>query len=1045
MDVTTINREQARKRAVEESMRADMKQHADKLIQGFEKLEDRHAKRAIWELFQNAIDISDHCEVIIELQENSIKFSHNGKPFDSNTLSCLIKQVSSKSPENNTEEVGQYGTGFISTHSFGKRILVSGSMQVEDCYIPLENFEIDRVADNSDQLINKLTEQQQRVFDLIENGEMTQERAPLTTFSYKLTTDLEKENAHKAIQSLPVILPVVMRLNKKLQSVIVNEQDDRTTTYTKGETTMENGVSKTMILVNDNPTNVFSLVSDDNEIVIVLPLREMKIATIPEDSLSRLFLYYPLIDTEDFGFNFIIHSKRFAPTEPRDGVHLKSNNAQVQEKETMNRNLLDKASEMIFDFVQRNAEIIQHPIQLASIEFKTENSNSFLSDYFMEFRQKWVGSFKTFPLVETENGRLAPNSVHFLDEELLLDDSHYDSIYAVVKHFWEDVPIKELAQEWTQKITPWEDLDLQLITIKDIISRIEEAGQLDFIDNPDDLRSFYAYLIEQGHSEVFNKHKLLPNIKNEFRSFSSLHSILNIDDVLIKVADVLIPDIPKSYINPDFELDLGFEPYDRKQFSKDINSQIADLNKELTTANLLPEDKLHSLIQYCNIFPSVEETSRRKQVMPLICEYYDTDSTTIHLPNIKDQKIEWLTPIKCLLRNFLLNMSHKETSWVEEKLEFVERVLEPIHNYFDYTDLAQTLPIFPNQLFEFCQQGNLKTDENEKIPDSLKDLYDDIVKPKNPIRSTLVCDGFSKFLKNKDGKTPKNVADVIDKRFQEKMPYLQINEHPYKGEIMGIIETMTNDAKWKEYFPTINADKAHILMARIEDDETKDDLFSIIGLEKSKIALLGDLSRHAELDKIIELGKRALEEQKRNYADFQFKHWIGTHIENLIRESVGNELGDLNIRVREEQGGQDIVVESNGQIVYYIEVKSRWDKRNSIEMSPLQLKKSVNNKDNYSLCCVDMCDYKPGQPERYEVEDISLIIDRIDVLNDIGKQVKPLMEGIMSVKDTDTQITLTGDYKGTIPQSIVKEGQAMTDFVKYLIKRIEIIQKQDTT
>jgi hypothetical protein len=865
---------------------------------------------------------------------------------------------------------------------------------------------------------------------------MIQERAPLTNFSYQLTTDIERENAHKAIQSLPVILPVVMRLNKKLKSVTVKEKDGSTTTYTKGETTMENGVSKTLILVNDNPVNVFSLCSDDDEIVVVLPLTEVETAIIPDDSLSRLFLYYPLIGTEDFGFNFTIHSKRFAPTQPRDGVHLKSNNAQVQEKEGVNRELLNDASEMIFDFVKLHAKSVQHPIKLASIEFNTKHSNSFLSEYFTEFKRKWVNSLKTFPLVETEEGRLAPNNVFFLHEELLLDESHHDSIYSIVKHFWENVPTKELAQEWTKTITPWEDSDLQLITIEDVVSKIEEAGQLDSFETPDDLKNFYNYLIEQGHSKFFNKHKLLPNIKNEFKHFARLNSTLNIDAVLIEVADVLIPDIPKSYIHPDFELDLGFEPYDRKQFSKDINSQVADLNIKLTAENLLPEDQLYSLIRYCNIFPSLEEASRRKQVMPLICKYYDTDSAIIHLPNIKDQKIEWLTPIKCLLRNFLLDMSRKEASWVKKNLEFIVSVLEPIHNYYEYTDLVQTLPIFPNQLFEFCQQGNLRTDENEKIPDNLKDLYDDIVQPKNPIRSTLVCDGFSKFLKNKDGKTPKSVADVIDKRFQEEMSYLQINEHPYKGKILGIIQTMTNDAKWKEYFPTINAEKAGILMARIEDDETKDDLFSIIGLEKSKIALLGDLSRHAELDKIIELGKRALEEQKRNDADFQFKHGIGTHIEKLIRETVGNELGDLNIRVREEQGGQDIVVESKGQVVYYIEVKSRWDQRNSIEMSPLQLKNSVNNKDKYSLCCVDMCDYKPGQPERYEVEDISLIIDRIHVLNDIGKQVKPLMEGIMSVKDVETQITLTGDYKGTIPQTVVKEGQTMTDFVKYLITRI---------
>jgi len=95
MELTTIeyNRELAKQRAEEESRRADMKQHADKLIQGFEKLEESHAKRAIWELFQNAIDLSENCEIVIELKDDYLSFKHNGKPFTSKTLSCLIKLI----------------------------------------------------------------------------------------------------------------------------------------------------------------------------------------------------------------------------------------------------------------------------------------------------------------------------------------------------------------------------------------------------------------------------------------------------------------------------------------------------------------------------------------------------------------------------------------------------------------------------------------------------------------------------------------------------------------------------------------------------------------------------------------------------------------------------------------------------------------------------------------------------------------------------------------------------------------------------------------
>ena len=111
-----------REEAERENKRIDMRQHADKLIQGFEKLNESDAKRAIWELLQNAVDVSEKCKVIITITDNSLIFQHNGTPFTSTTLNSLIKQVSSKTSQSNDSEVGQYGTGFITTHSFGNRI-----------------------------------------------------------------------------------------------------------------------------------------------------------------------------------------------------------------------------------------------------------------------------------------------------------------------------------------------------------------------------------------------------------------------------------------------------------------------------------------------------------------------------------------------------------------------------------------------------------------------------------------------------------------------------------------------------------------------------------------------------------------------------------------------------------------------------------------------------------------------------------------------------------------------------------------------------------
>jgi hypothetical protein len=1032
---STINRELSRKRAENESKRADIKQHADKLIQGFEKLEESHAKRAIWELFQNAIDLSDNCEVIIRLTENHIIFEHNGKPFTSNTLSCLIKQVSSKNSQNNEEEVGQYGTGFITTHSFGKKILISGSIKEGDYYIPIEDFEIDRVVETSDQLIDKIIAQQQRVFDLIGQGKLETDCSTFTKFAYETLSTIEKQNANKAVESLKIILPYVMMINNKLKQVQFYDKNNDLTTYIKGSSQLIDEVNVTDIHINQNTSKIFSLASKEEDLTVILPLSESNKSIILDENLSKLFLYYPLIGSENFGFNFVVHSKKFAPTEPRDGIHLKSKNEQIQEKELSNRDLLDKASSMIFNFVEKNATNIEQPKNLGYINFNTGTPNIHLSEYFKELKKNWVENFKNFQIVETQEDKLKPKEVHFLSNELLFDDEFYNAIYSITNLFWKNIPKKEIAKSWTENINYWEDTSTNFIKVEDIAKKIEEVKTLEFFPDPKELISFYKYLLKHQFGDLFNKHSLLPNIKNEFRLFSQLNSTHNIGDVLIKVADVIIPEVPKRYIKTGFELNLGFETYDRKQFSKDINSQIAELNKNLGEASLLKNEDLLALIDYCKIFPNDDSASTRAKLVKSLCNYYDLDSNLIVLPTIVNQEIDWLQSMRCLLKNLIWELNTKDEEWIESNIPFLTNLLDIIHSYYEFDDIVQTLPIFPNQLFNLCKQSELKTDGS--ISEELKDLYDEIVNPEKKIRSTLILSGFSKYIKDNEAKYSHSLGMSIEKVFEDTMPLSNINNHPYKKKILWIIKKISDDYKWSKYFLNIEDEKATIMMARISNAETKNDLFSIIGLEPKQIALLGELAKQTDLERIINLGKIALEEEKRDKQDFQFKHAIGTHIEKLVRDKIGADLNNFKIIVRDEQGGQDIVVEYNESIVYYIEVKSRWDIRNSISMSALQMKNSVLNRDKYSLCCVEMSDYKVGDESRYEESDINKIKNRINIINDIGNRIKPLLNGVLSVKDIENEISLVGDYRGTIPQTIVKKGQSLDDFINFLIAKIK--------
>jgi hypothetical protein len=1036
-----FNIEEAKKQAKNEARCADMKQHADKLIQGFEKLDKSHARRAIWELFQNAIDLSEECEAIITITDNSIEFKHNGKPFTSNTLISLIKQVSSKKTQNNADEIGQYGTGFITTHSFGKKIILSGSLETDNRFIHFENFEIDRIASNSNELIPKLMQQEDEVFNLF-NNDLETERTPFTTFFYQTISDLEKQNAENAILELGLILPYAMTINNKLQKVTVFDKNNNETVYQKINVLDKNDLTITHIQINQTEQKIYSISTEQKDLTIILPLKEQNSAFSFNENLAKLFLFFPLIGTENFGFNLLLHSKQFAPTEPRDGIHLKSKNEQVQEKENNNRVLLQKAFGLINQFIENHYSEIQDIHLFSKLNFNTNiPNNPLLSEYFKELKKTWVDKFKTFPLVEnfetSGKNRISPNETLFFKEELLQDDYFFDSIYAIVHLFWKNIPKREITKEWTVYVTQWEDSDIKFIDIKQIAEKIEKTNTLAFCEPADiiNLKRFYEYIIKFNKSEIFNQYKILPNVKDEFKLQSQLNTHSEINDVLIEIADIIIPDVPKRYLKEDFNFSLSFEQYERKQFVKDINAKIAEY--KIDKNSLLETCTLSALIKYCSIFSS-ENTGVRANLLKLATEYYKIEQPFINLTNLSDTEW-WLTPLKCMLRNLIWGLNTKDNNWVKENTQFLNNLLSVVYDYYEFKDIIQTLPIFPNQQYCLCKQSDLKIDGN--IPEELKDLYDNILEPIKQIREILILNDYSQFLNDGETKTPESLGSEIENKF-ELQSCTNVSQHEHIQYILKIIKKISDDDSWRKYFPVIESKKASIMLDRISDNETKNDLFSIIGLEKDKIALLGELSRKNDLKKIIELGMEALKNKQNEKADFQFKHTIGTHIEKLVRERLNTELISIKLptNVEEQQGGQDIIIKYDGKIVYYIEVKSRWDKRNSITMSPLQMENAVKNKLMYSLCCVEMSDYRIGEEERYNVTDINEIIERITLLSDIGSKIEPILTGILAVKDKENEISLIGDYRGVIPQSIVKQGDNLTNFINCLIEKIKMIK-----
>ena len=848
---------------------------------------------------------------------------------------------------------------------------------------------------------------------------------PDTVFSYHTISKNNKDCAVKAVNSLRTILPYVITLNPRLRKVTVKELSGKTTVYQRNGTSLESKLHSTSVLINEDSVEVFYLKSDDNKVTVILPFSTSLKAMDLSPELPKLFLFYPLVGTQDFGINYLLHSRHFLPNEPRNGLYLKSNNEDNQHEEEANQNLVDIASQLIFEYVESNAEQIKNPIKLARINFKTDSDKPLLNGYFKDLKYSWIDRFKSFPLVESKVGNILVSKSVFINPILLNDDGAFDSIFTLIDFFWDNTPLKHLTKEWSSIIQEWNLAEIKYISYKDLAIKIKEVSNLAEIPHVQELKNLYQHLINEGHGDLFNLFELLPNIKGEFRLLTGLNNNVNLPKELIDIADIIMPDIAKRHINPEFKFELELNHKTRKNYTTDINAAIAEKVKDRTLTSEISSDFLEALICYSKISSSAESISVPKKLIKLICDYYNFDSSTIEIPTIKDDELDNRVPQRRLIRLFLNDISKENSEWVIENSQFLKDILEIGPSYHDYEEIFNPLAVFPNQLNELSTQNFLKVDDN--IPEEIKNIYDEIIKPNFPIRANLIHKEFAKYLKGQDKKTVRNLTEKIETAFFETSQFTNIENHPLKEYIIDIIQKFKTADEYEKYFPVVFSKRSSILV-ELADGE---DSFSILSLDSSKIKKLAELGKNPNIDDIIRLGKEAIIQKQQENANFQHKYAIGTHIENILRNAITSLVPDtIKAEIKNVQDGQDIVILLNTLPVYYIEVKSRWDVNSSVRMSKNQTLRAFEQKENYSLCSVDMTNY--NEENKYKVESINDIKDRIKFNNDIGSNVAHLIDVLNKSNEADT-IHLDGDFRTLIPQTYIGKGMGLTEFEAFII------------
>lgn len=1057
----------------EEDERLEYEGYCQKIRQGLENQESNTGIRAIWELVQNARDMSKNAEIKMELTPTSFIFSHHGQPFDYTSFRALVKQDSSKD-RRDANLVGQYGTGFMTTHIFNRLVYVSAPYAVKKSkeeisgYYQIRNFPLDRTKVDSEEGPSVMKGQLKKVREFCKMPLLSQITDDTTSFRYDLTENQATELSCY-LERVIRLIPFVLVLNDTITKIEIN--DHHTARHYSFKKSGEGTVSKlekegwqevveNVMLTNcstwkEERISCKSLKSDKGDVVIIPPYPTScgDVETIPS-----LFLWFPLLGTEKFGVNFIFHSKRFYPVEKRNNIMIPGTSQISKEKGGDNEAILKEMMQVVFSYYAQVEHAKELGIDMCRVAFPENYENEDTQRFYRELQQLWsqqIVSWKVLPIGneyhsvdENRVKLLHPNFYSLLNDEKRRSYEPVMAQYASTVNDSEGQPAMIPANhliEWSEIVNRWgcgRDTEF-FMTVTDVCKAIKNNGN--------ELHSFLMLMKESGNSKVMDEYPLLPNREGKlYKRLDLYYGEFLTDDVYQLVKEVMGDKADKMYA-PSF-LDVCLvNDYSTIGLQKDIAYTMNIWrNKTLSTnpSVELNDDELNALIQFCSATHLSEFKNQRGRIMPLIAQFYGKDFRVV--PTIKyrdDEEEEFYKPAFNLLLDYTLSrVSLKDAEWVNSHKQWLLSFLQEYapQDNDDRKKKLDTYGVLPNQKGDLCLKNDLKA--NKGVPDEMVAIY--LAVFETDLRGDWIDSEFESII-NLTPVYPKEIASKIEEVLVRDMKKEDKNERLFEKVVRNIILKVGKSEDWKNWFSIID-DKKATYTFNMKTGKAQESLFSLMdNLDDDSLERLAKLGENGDIGGLISKMEKIELQEKESTARFNHLHTIGKHIEDVLRGRIGRDLvetvmpetKDDVITADDIQDGQDIIVrvKVNGEWkeIYYVEVKSKWDFNDPAHMSTSQIKMASRHPDEYALCCVDLRPYKDQDLAKLSEE---VIIGSTKVKMKIGSELSLMVSNILEADRRPDQIQMKiSDYRSNISAGVFEQGVPFQE----LIDKIDGIARRE--
>ena len=551
---------------------------AQRLIEKLLLLKNRREpsrKRWFWELLQNASDYNDSVNVILTVDNEKVVFQHDGLPFIDTDVFNLIRPDSNKKDDiRRKDNIGKFGSGFVSTHILSSHIKVKGLVKEDETH--LYEFEVDLIRSNYQDKTRLIEDIDDSINQFASSIKPTTSNDGFNT-SFTYYTNEHLPGITKVVESKDIdlgylykILPYTLCFMPKILSVRICDKRERNFEFViKRSNKSEEGFILFNVSKNHSPIEEWSMkMFYNNDVSSCIHIKGNIVMPLPKE-ISKLFCGLPLIGTERIGLPIIVNSLRFEPTTEREGVEIDPS------CDKQNIGLFTSSIDLyhnILDYIEDNKILNAYEIVKLSNEYKgTYDSEE-------NFKDNFVGMYKDIALdhkiFENSNGDFIKLSDAHIP--LTTEKKSDKRLYEYAKELEADVLPKDYSG-WQKNLEFYQELSY---SYEDLAYRIEATSNVSSLGNKGKdakrwLKECLVFLLECDKN-ICSNYCLLPNQLGDLKSKSSLFADKKLPAQLKRINEQTEGSnkLASELLNKNFNSLIDLREYTIKELANRIDDNI---------------------------------------------------------------------------------------------------------------------------------------------------------------------------------------------------------------------------------------------------------------------------------------------------------------------------------------------------------------------------------------------------------------------------------------------------------------------------------------